>query len=98
MAEVAAESALSVVRLSEGQKAILRELLRRNVFEPDGTAITSTETMLSDRHNVWIHWRTAEALERRGLVEQHCDGRFYDEGCDVTLTNKGAELARRFDD
>lgn len=50
--------------------------------ENHGIAITCAGKYDEDAYNVWINWRTAEALERRGLVklgEYH-----FDEGAEIT--------------
>ena len=75
--------------LTNRQKEILRELHRREAYVCDGTAVTSTETDLRDRYCLWIHWRSAVALERRGLVIVYDEDRFGDEGGDVVLTREG---------
>lgn len=71
--------------LSTRQKAALQLLQERDVTKP-GVASTSSETY-ADRFNVWVHWRTAYALKRRGLVElSNWDPEF---GEDITLTALG---------
>ncbi len=79
-------------RLTAKQKEVLAAMRERNAVEPDGTVVMSTETFLTDRYNLWIHWRTAEALERRGLVKIVDDDRLPEEGAEVVLTEAGMML------
>lgn len=49
-----------------------------------GTAQTTVDQTWADRYTAFVNWRTAEALERRGLVTVDAEG-------DITLTDAGRE-------
>ena len=79
---------------------LLREALiliadRTDKRMPDPGVITSGATF-ADQWNAYIHWRTAQALHRRGLVTYPYVGSGYDgDATSVALTDAGwATLGR----
>jgi hypothetical protein len=55
----------------------------------DGEAIVTSEGLWADAYNIWIHWQTARALERRGLVTWED----YGDEMAVKLTAAGKDAA-----
>jgi hypothetical protein len=54
------------------------------LIDKTDTAQTTVDMTWADRYTAFVNWRTAEALERRGLVAVDSDG-------DVTITDAGRE-------
>lgn len=86
------------VRLTVAQWVALGLLAtqERNLGRPleAGDAGTYTSTW-ADTFTTGVHWRTAQALARRGLVTIDADGCAYDEPADVYLTDAGRALIGR---
>ena len=57
----------------------------------EAEAGTYSETF-SDRYTVGIHWATAYALQRRGLVTIDDEGVARDEAADIYLTDEGRAM------
>ena len=68
--------------LTRHQREALDMLKARGCIEPDGTAVVTSDATWADPHNVWINYRTAYALRRKGLVEIEVFGL---DGADVFL-------------
>jgi len=59
---------------------------------PDPGLMTSSATF-ADTYNVFVHWRTAQALHRAGLVTYPFIGA-PDEGTSIALTEAGWAVVR----
>jgi hypothetical protein len=53
--------------LTKKQREALELLREYNATKP-GTAVETNEATWADKYNVWVHWRTARRLEKRGFV------------------------------
>jgi hypothetical protein len=72
--------------LNANQRTALRLLAERtDERSPDPGVLTSGSTF-ADNYNVWIHWRTAQALHRAGFVTYpHIDP----DGTSIAITDAG---------
>lgn len=75
-----------------GQRDAL-ELLRRCYGHDNGWGVVTSSPSCSLDGQAWIHWRTAYALEARGLVE--IDRMWAPDGIALCLTKEGFDVAPR---
>lgn len=76
--------------LSKAHRDVLTMIADRTIPEmPDPGWMTSDATF-ADGYNVAVHWRTAQALHRRGLVTYPYIGSGYDgDATSIALTEAG---------
>ena len=60
---------------------------RTDALMPEPGVTTSSATF-ADTHNVWVHWRTAKSLKRRGLIHYTTDAD-PEYGYGIALTDAG---------
>jgi hypothetical protein len=58
---------------------------------PGGGTVMSTETSKLIDGQPWVHWRTADALERAGLATVNWTAGWDGENPEITLTEKGLD-------
>lgn len=78
-------------RLTSGQRDAL-ELLKRCYGHDAGWGVVTSSQSCALDGQAWVHWRTAFALERRGLVEID---RTWPDNFQLILTKEGFDVAPR---
>lgn len=79
--------------LKPHHRDVLASLLARtDDRSPDPGMMTSGATF-ADSYNVWVNWRTAQLLHRRGLVTYPYIGSGGDDGTSIALTEAGRAIA-----
>lgn len=73
------------------QRQALRLLAERTDERSPDPGVTSGSATFADNYNVWIHWRTATALEAAGLITFPCKD---PDGWSIAITDKGREALR----
>lgn len=84
-------------RLSKAHREVLQMIADRAHFNEAGDpGVMTSDRTFADRFNVFIHWRTCQALHRRGLVVYPYIGSGYDgDHTSVALTVAGWEASGR---
>jgi len=95
MGEVSERQHAEAVRSTPTQKRALtmlveRERLLGQRLQPGDAGVYGATWQ--DAYTVGIHWKTAEALRRRGLVSFDPYECSFDEPCDLFLTDAGRRL------
>ncbi|UIU47027.1 hypothetical protein [Microcystis phage MinS1] len=83
--------------LTKSQREVLHLIAERARFnEQHGdVGVMCSGATFADSYNVFIHWRTCQALHRRGLVTYPYIGSGPDDATSVALTAAGWEVVRR---
>ena len=91
MRERAQHTAEKAQRLSETHRDILGLIADRAHFNEAGDpGVMTSDRTFADTYNVFIHWRTCQALHRRGLVVYPYIGSGWDgDNTSVALTEAG---------
>lgn len=82
------------VRLTKAHREVLRLIAERTDDQTSDPGVTIRSATFADTHNVYVHWRTAQALARRGLIVYPYRGG-PDEGWSIALTAAGRREADR---
>lgn len=81
-------------RPSKTQRAVMHQIADRTDHRSPDPGVTTSGPTFADSYNVFVHWRTADALYRRGLIEYPFKGG-PDEGWSIALTDAGWAAIQR---
>ena len=84
-------------QVSKAHREVLQMIADRAHFNTLGdVGVMTGDRTFADTYNVFIHWRTCQALHRRGLVTYPYIGSGWDgDNTSVALTEAGWEVVRR---